>query len=426
MRIKVVFSILAILLLAVVEINAQSRVVDALKDNLIRIDSNQQEGYSMNMDLFSRAISGNRILALGEATHGTKNFVDFRLSVIKKLVGEHGYRAIVTESDFSSTLAMNDYIVYGKGNLKQCLQNMGYWMWNNPDFLETIAWLRDYNAKRDLNSRVHIYGCDMTVPMIISEILSGKQTLKQPLSPESIAGLKLLNAWNTKSLSKDEASLLNKLSQELKTEVNSYPDTSIFRNSLHTILQVISFRVAGSGKVASALRDKSMLENINWIVNHENGGKLIFLAHNLHIAKSPMMGGWENVGTLLGKTFGTKYYALGFCFYKGQFRAQDRDSGKSSVFDVEQADKTAVEYTFNETNIPGFYFDLRSIKGREVLTDVLDKKRSIRSVGAIFSNAKRDDAATSIDAVPSAAFDGLVFFSNTHAIAPSFGWKKYN
>lgn len=417
---------LVILLLITAECYAQNNVIHALKDNLIQIDSNQQEGYTMNMDLLSKVISSNQIIALGEATHGTKNFVDFRLSVIKKLVGEHGYQAIVTESDFSSTLAMNDYIVFGRGNLKKCLQDMGYWMWNNPDFLETIEWLKDYNSKRDLNSRVHIYGCDMTVPMIVGDILSGLKALKKPLSSDSMAGLKLLRAWNTKSISKDEGLLLNKLSQELKVEVDLYQDTSVLKTALKTILQVIPFRLAGQGKASSALRDMSMLENINWIVNHEDGGKLIFLAHNLHIAKSPMIGGWENVGTLLRKTYGTKYYALGLCFYKGQFRAQDRDRGQSAVFYVAQTDKTSVEYTFNETDIPNFYLDFGSIKGNEAVADLLDRKRSVRSIGAIFSNAKREDAATSVDAVLSQVFDGVVFFDDTHAIAPSFGWKRYD
>ncbi|GGC61048.1 hypothetical protein GCM10011387_13330 [Pedobacter quisquiliarum] len=426
MMIRAILRVLVILLLTTAAAKAQHRVVDALKGQLAPIDSNQQEGYTMNMDLFSKAISGNQILALGEATHGTKNFVDFRLAIIKKLVGEHGYRAIVTESDFSSTLAMNDYIVYGKGNIQKCLQDMGYWMWNNPDFLETITWLKDYNATKDINSRVHIYGCDMTVPMIIGEVLGGKQVLKKPLSPESVAGMKVLSAWHTKSLSKAEEVALKHLAEEVKVELAAHPDTSTFRNSLNTILQVIAFRMAGQGKVSSAIRDKSMLDNINWILKRENGGKLIFLAHNLHIARRPMIGGWENVGTLLGKTFGTRYYALGLSFYKGEFRAQDRDSGKSAVFQVAQTSKNALEYTFNETGVSNFYLDFASVKGKAALADLLFKKKSLRSIGAIFSSAKRDEAATAIDAVAVEVFDGLVFFRNTHAIAPSFGWKKYD
>jgi erythromycin esterase len=423
MMIRAILRVLVILLLITATARAQS-VFDALKDQLVPIDSNQQDGYTMNMDLFSKAISGNQILALGEATHGTKNFVDFRLAIIKKLVGEHGYRAIVTESDFSSTLAMNDYIVYGKGNVQKCLQDMGYWMWNNPDFLETITWLKDYNATRDINSRVHIYGCDMTVPMIIGVLLGGKQVLKKPLSPESVAGMKVLSAWHTKSLAKDEEIALKHLAEEVKVELAAHPDTSTFRNSLNTILQVIAFRMAGQGKVSSAIRDKFMLENMNWILKREHGGKLIFMAHNLHIARKPMIGGWENVGTLLGKTFGAKYYALGLSFYKGEFRAQDRNSGKSAVFQVAQTSKNALEYTFNETGVPNFYLDFASVKGKAALVDLLFEKRSLRSIGAIFSSAKKDEAATSIDAVAAEVFDGLVFFSNTHAIAPSFGWKK--
>lgn len=418
-------NITAILLLATTCLFAQSKVTNILVENLVRLDSNQQVGYTMPMDLFKSAISGNKILALGEATHGTKNFVDFRLFLIKKLVGDYGYKAIVTESDFSSTLAMNDYIVFGRGNLRKSLQDMGYWMWNNPDFLQTIEWLRAYNASRDLKNRVRIYGCDMTVPLIIGDIVSGAQALKKPLSAESIDALKLLRTWTTKSIPKHEELLLNKLGQEINAEILLYNDTSVLKNSLNTILQVISFRLIGSGKDQSAFRDKSMSENIKWIYNHENEGKLIFLAHNLHIAKSPMIGGWENVGTRLSRTYGSSYYALGFCFYRGTFRAQDRASGKSHLFNIEQADKKSVELTFKESNIPNFYLDFSSIKENSLLDELLFKRRTVRSIGAAFSNSKRDDLATSIDAVLYKVFDGIVFFDKTYPLAPSFGWNNY-
>jgi len=423
---KILFlKVTAILFLAATCSFAQNKATNIIVENLVKIDSNQQVGYTMSMDLFKNVISNNKILALGEATHGTKNFVDFRLSIIKKLVGEYGYKAIVTESDFSSTLAMNDYVVFGRGNLKKSLQDMGYWMWNNPDFLKTIEWLRMYNDSKDIKDRVHIYGCDMTVPYIIGDILSGVQALKMPISAESIAALKLLRTWTTKSIPKNEELLLNKLGQEISAEILLYNDTSVLKNSLNTILQVISFRLIGSGKVQSAFRDKSMLDNIKWIYGHENEGKLIFLAHNLHIAKSPMIDGWDNVGTLLSRTYGPKYYALGFCFYQGKFRAQDRVSGKSAVFEIEQFDKKSVELTLKEVDVPNFYLDFSSMKESSLLDELVSKKLTVRSIGAVFSNSKRDDLATSIDAVLYKVFDGIVFFEKTYPIAPSFGWNNY-
>ena len=424
MRKLITCSVFVLLLLSNISLFAQNKMADALKESLVEIDSNAQMGYTMNLELFKRVSLDNKIIALGEATHGTKDFVDFRLSVIKNLVGELGYKAIVTESDFSSTLAIDNYIVLGKGNLRQCLQEMGYWMWNNPDFMKTVEWLKEYNASKELKDRVHVYGCDMTVPSIIGQLISGTQSLKKPLSGESITGLKLLRTWSTKSIAKYEELALEKLRQDLKAESLLYSDTSTFKNSISTILQVISFRLISSGKGQSAFRDKSMLDNINWIFNHENGGKLIFLAHNLHIAKNPISDGWENVGSLLRKTYGAEYYALGFCFYKGQFRAQDRYSGQSDIFNLEQVDKNFVEYTLNETNVSNFYIDLRLVKENRELDGLLLKKRPIRSVGAIFSNSKHDNIASSTNVVLSEVFDGIIFFEKTNAMSGSYAWEK--
>jgi len=56
MRIPIVLSVLAVLLLTTSEIRAQNDVVDAIKEHLVPIDSNKQDGYSMNMDLFTKAL----------------------------------------------------------------------------------------------------------------------------------------------------------------------------------------------------------------------------------------------------------------------------------------------------------------------------------------------------------------------------------
>ena len=70
------FKFTAILLIAFTFSFAQNKATNELVENLVRIDSNRQIGYSMSMDLFQNAISNTKILSLGEATHGTKNFVD--------------------------------------------------------------------------------------------------------------------------------------------------------------------------------------------------------------------------------------------------------------------------------------------------------------------------------------------------------------
>ena len=402
----------------------QEKLGSAINGSFVRIDSNQQHGYTMDTEALGKAISGTRIFALGEATHGTRNFVDFRLSMIKKLVLELGYRAIITESDFSSTIAMNDYILNGQGDVRKCLQGMGYWMWNNPDFLRTIEWLRVYNSSAAGENKVQIFGCDMTVPGVIEQILREQQTLKQPLTERSMSGLKILGVWSGRSISKEEKTSLTELSAALNSQLPLYKDTSFFKQSLKTILQVVSFRLMGPGKNQSAIRDKAMFDNINWIYNIGRQGKVIFLAHNLHISKKSILSGWENVGSLLHKAYGSKYYSLGLVFSKGAFRAQDRVSGKSKVFSVD-SNRRSLEFALHNSTMPNFYLDFSFAKNIDVPGEFFNKAQPMRAVGALFSNSKSDDAASLVVAVPSEAFDGIAFFKETFATDPSFGWKKY-
>src|SRR5687767_7698493 len=50
---------------------------------------------------FDRLASEARIVGLGEATHGSREFNDFRLSLVRRLVERHGYRLIALEGSAS-------------------------------------------------------------------------------------------------------------------------------------------------------------------------------------------------------------------------------------------------------------------------------------------------------------------------------------
>lgn len=68
--------------------------------------------------------SDKRIIALGEATHGNKEFQELKLSIFKKLVEENGVRAFAIEGDFGGCLEVNDYIHGGSGSTLRLLRRL--------------------------------------------------------------------------------------------------------------------------------------------------------------------------------------------------------------------------------------------------------------------------------------------------------------
>ena len=67
-----------------------------------------------------------QIVALGEATHGNKEFQQLRLDVFQVLVEKYGVRAFALEGDFGGCEAINSYIHGGGGTLCHRLCHLSY------------------------------------------------------------------------------------------------------------------------------------------------------------------------------------------------------------------------------------------------------------------------------------------------------------
>ncbi|KQN32345.1 hypothetical protein ASE92_17210 [Pedobacter sp. Leaf41] len=402
---------------------AQNGLSDSVNKLIIPIDSNQSGGYTYPTDFLFKTLDGNKVYAIGEATHGTRNFIDFRFSLIKTLVLEHNYKVIVTETDFSSTLMLNDYIVNGNGSPKDALKLIGYWMYNNSDFLNVVEWLKTYNDSKGPGDKVHFYGCDMTAPAIIGSVIRGEYRFKNAaLNDEMLGALKQLRVPTSKSFTKDEGDLFNGIGVKIDQEIASQPTNSVSRISLNSILQLIKYRALGPGKLRAELRDKMMYENINSIMALQPNAKVIFLAHNMHISKKLMLAGQQPVGQLLSKSLGKKYYALGLLFYEGEFLANDRINSGFKVFNVKQDDPVFFEQRIISSKNDA-YLDFNTLPYDRAIINFLSKKVKTRQVGATFSNSKADLENTSIETRPSESFDGVVIFKKTYPIKQPFKWN---
>ena len=56
-----------------------------------------------------------RIVGLGESTHGTREFTSIRAEMVKTLVTQYNYRALVLEADFAPCDKIHRHIAGGKG-----------------------------------------------------------------------------------------------------------------------------------------------------------------------------------------------------------------------------------------------------------------------------------------------------------------------
>lgn len=102
-----------------------------------------------------------QIVALGEATHGNKEFQRLRLDVLQVLVEKYGMRAFALEGDFGGCEAINRYILGEGGTAAEALSATGFVIYRTEEMENLVEWMRDYNASAAQGDDLRFYGFDM-------------------------------------------------------------------------------------------------------------------------------------------------------------------------------------------------------------------------------------------------------------------------
>src|SRR5206468_6696953 len=108
-----------------------------------------------------------RIVMIGEASHGTHEFYDYRTEITKRLITERGFTAVCAEADWPDAWRVNRF-VRGFGddtNAAEALagfKRFPQWMWRNTVVLDFVNWLRKVNKEESDESRkAGFYGIDL-------------------------------------------------------------------------------------------------------------------------------------------------------------------------------------------------------------------------------------------------------------------------
>ncbi|MGD8627009.1 MAG: erythromycin esterase family protein, partial [Anaerolineae bacterium] len=132
-----------------------------LQENAIPFSTAQPGSDFADLLPLTGLIGEARLVALGEATHGTHEFFQVKHRLIEFLVQEMGFTVFALEAYWPETNRINDYVLSGNGNARELLATLQYWPWNTQEMLDLIEWMRDYNAQRGQAPPVRFYGFDM-------------------------------------------------------------------------------------------------------------------------------------------------------------------------------------------------------------------------------------------------------------------------
>ena len=111
---------------------------------------------------FLRDLVGDaRIVALGEGTHGTRDFFEMKAPILRFLVEEMGFDTFAIEAPWSEARVLDRYVRTGVGDPGRLLLNLHLWPWNTESVLEMIEWMRAHN---EAGGDIGFHGFDMQFP----------------------------------------------------------------------------------------------------------------------------------------------------------------------------------------------------------------------------------------------------------------------
>ncbi|MDX6530515.1 MAG: hypothetical protein QOH41_2805 [Blastocatellia bacterium] len=140
-----------------------------LAANAIRLDTVEAGHGFADMQPLKKIVGDARIVALGEATHGTREFFQLKHRMLEFLATEKGFTIFSIEANMPEAYRLNDYVLNGNGDPAKLIGGMYFWTWNTEEVLDMVQWMREFNKSG--KGRVQFTGFDMQTPNVAADIV---------------------------------------------------------------------------------------------------------------------------------------------------------------------------------------------------------------------------------------------------------------
>ncbi len=375
-----------------------------------------------------------QIVGLGEASHGSKEFQESKLEMLKMLVEKKDYRAIVVEADFGDCLAANAYVQGGDGDSREIVNNMSFTIYHTKEMADILDWMKQYNASAPEDKKLRFYGFDMQNPE------QGIQFLLDYIAKSTITGADLsatssiIDENRTEPLSDDQRNKVKSEMAELKSAIEGVAgserdfDTICALKITDNVCTAMDYGMQDTQEMNN-FRDAAMAENVSWILDLEKeigSGKIMLAGHDGHIAKKGQSAFMKvTMGGVLKEKYGDAYYSLGTDFFRGKSNIRVYLGGPGEYKRKDYFVTTADPIAYQAKYVDGkrFFLDFGSLspENNAKLHSIVNSKVSMGSLGEGFSGIYYlMHSSYRVEMAPTDLYDGMIFYYEVGAIDPQY------
>ena len=387
-----------------------------------------------DLDSLLAAIGNSRYVLLGEASHGTAEFYQWRAAITRRLIQEKGFTMVSVEGDWPDAYAVNQY-VQGKGaagratEVLQAFDRWPTWMWANTEIAQLAEWMRGYNAQS--NQKASFYGLDVYSLWESLEQLTALQATDPQTAALARQALQCFDGYRGDEQAYAAATLrgtrCNTALNQLLSHVQSRYSTSTSDTTSFNIVQNAQVAVNAERYYYAMvrddaeswnIRDRHMAATLDRLMQlHGPTSKMIVWAHNTHVGDArytDMAGaGMVNLGQLVRESHEREgVYILGFGTYQGSVIAGRSWGATPQQMNVPESPAGSWDELIQRVTPDNKLVFLNKLRSEPTLTQT----RGQRAIGVVYNPAR--ESGNYVPTKLTERYDALAFFNRTQALTP--------
>jgi erythromycin esterase len=299
-----------------------------------------------DLDPLMDLIGDGRLALIGEASHGTHEFYEWRARLSQRLIAEKGFRFVAVEGDWPDCYRLNRYVQtlrhagMSAAHVLHGFDRWPTWMWANQEIVDFSEWLRAFNQGIPATRNVGFFGLDVYSLRDSLQAIVGYLEKVHPEAidkamrafrcfdpyggdPHQYARALMLGPDGCQDELVDLLVHLNKHNRQYRALgsdafFNAEQNAIIARNAERYYRAMIQ-----GGPMSWNIRDQHMMQTLDRLLQHHGpDAKAIVWAHNTHIgdarATDMVSDGMVNIGQLARDQYGPDQVVLiGFTSHRG-------------------------------------------------------------------------------------------------------------
>lgn len=384
-------------------------------------------------------ISEERLVLMGEASHGTSEFYTKRAALSMNLIEEHGFNFIAVEGDWSSTSRINKFVKHksgGPATIDEAMESITrwpLWMWKNEEVKELVLWMHEYNEDLAPEERVGFYGIDVYDNFTVMD-----DVLEWILGIDPDIGKSASNAYSCMTRFSEPGDYVRMIQQSRQDCASDMEEVLEMVRGLENHPNADHwgfFRAEHGAKVAinaeRHYRGTLQRDATSWnerashfyltaerlLEYYGVNSQGIVWAHNTHIgdARATEMGrqGAHNIGQLSRIALGRdNVFAIGFGTYTGHVLAAFNWEGNMESMEVPKAMSGSWEAMLEATGHEKFYLLFQE----DELTVALDRWIPHRAIGVTYN--PQNERGNYVQTILPKRYDAFIFIRETGVLSP--------